>query len=245
MRVVSVSLLLLLVAPSLRDAESPKATLERAVRACGGPARMARLRIVRATLRVILHMNEKDVVVTGSTTLELPGRLRTEWRLPDGSVILNVLDGESGWVRMVGGTRLLPLHGDALEILQEEVYASYVETLMPLLNETDFTLTTLGESTVNGQPVVGIRVVAKGHKDIELYFDRASHLLVKVARMARGTDGREVRQEAFYSDYRTVPDGPRQPFKARIEQNGKKCQEMEVTEVQLLDRLDDATFARP
>src|SRR5437016_4035413 len=81
----------------------------------------------------------------------------------------------------------------ALKAFQEEFYSVNVEMLAPLLKEKAYTLSTLDEIKVDGKPAVGVKVSAKGHRDIELYFDKESHLPVKTVRFSIDP---ETRKEA-------------------------------------------------
>lgn len=236
-----VSLLVLGLVPSLlRAEEEPKVTLQRAIKAAGGEEKLSRLRQARAKVKGSILVGEPPIHFTGSVVLSLPGRMRTEWVMDGGTQSAWVLDGETGWVRT---DKTRTLDGSRLDDLKEEVYASNVETLLPLLNDKGYTLTPLGESKVEGETVIGVHVTSKGHKDIDLYFGRAAGLLLKLTRSVN-EGNREVRQETFYSDFRDV-GGPKQPLKVRVERDGKKYLEMEITDVRLLDRLDASEFAKP
>ena len=50
--------------------------------------------------------------------------------------------------------------------------------------------------------------------------------------------------ETFYRDYRDV-EGIPQPMKHALTHDGKKFIDMEITQVQFLERIDEAAFAKP
>jgi hypothetical protein len=92
---------------------------------------------------------------------------------------------------------------------------------------------------------VGVKVSSKGHRDVTLYFDKGSGLLVKTERRALDPKSKqEVPEERVISDYRDL-DGLQSPRKAVVTMDGKKVMEAEATEVKFLDKLDDSVFARP
>ena len=57
---------------------------------------------------------------------------------------------------------------------QQRIYLSQV---LPLTDKT-YPLTGAGEAKVNDRPAVGVKVTARGHRDVTLYFDKESGLLL-------------------------------------------------------------------
>ena len=138
----------------------------------------------------------------------------------------------------------MELKGEELDEVKEELHVEYVQTLVPLLKDKAYTLNALGEIKIHDRPAVGIRVTSKGHKDVNLYFDKATGLLTKSERRALNDNKMEVSEETFYGDYKDV-DGVKVPMKVVVHHDGKKYVEMEITEQRFLDQLDDSEFARP
>src|SRR5262249_42906960 len=133
------------------------------------------------------------------------GQLKTDLRfeLKDQKVrILQVVNGDKAW-RSDNG-RTLEAKGDALTHLREGLYAMQVETLLPLLTDTSYQCSSLGESKVNGGAAVGVKVARAGRKDVRIYFDKENGLLVKSERQSPEFDGKEVLRESFFSDYKPV-----------------------------------------
>jgi hypothetical protein len=88
-------------------------------------------------------------------------------------------------------------------------------------------------------------VTSEGHKDLSLYFDRASGLLVKVERQALDSQTmEEVAEERILQDYQDV-EGIKAPKRVLINRAGKKFVEAEVIEVKMLEKVDDSEFAKP
>jgi hypothetical protein len=138
----------------------------------------------------------------------------------------------------------MDLKGEELDNHKEELHAEQVQTLVPLLKNKAFTLHSLGEIKVNDRAAVGVRVVSRGHKDVNLYFDRKTSLLAKVERRTLDDAGKEITEETILSDYKDV-DGIKVPMKAVIHHDGKKFLETETTEFRFLDQIDASEFARP
>jgi len=118
------------------------------------------------------------------------------------------------------------------------------------LREKDLNLSLLAEAKVENRPVDGIKVVAKGHQDVSLYFDRETGLLVKLERrrkipaIRKEAIEKESMEERILSDYRPV-DGVQSPRKTVIYLDGKRLMDAEVVDVKFLEKLDDSVFARP
>jgi hypothetical protein len=108
-----------------------------------------------------------------------------------------------------------------------------------------FELAPLPDILVEGKPAAGIRVRSRGHKDINLYFDKKTYLLVK---LQRRTDdpmiGEEVNEERIITEYQDV-QGIKTTKKSVIFRDGKKYLDMEVVEAKYLEKVDDREFVKP
>src|SRR5207253_9470400 len=106
-----------------------------------------------------------------------------------------------------------------------------------------FDLTTLGESKVNDKPVVGVKVAAENHRELKMFFDKESSLLLKTEHTL-DESGKEVVQEEYYSDYKEI-EGYQRPRKLVVFRQGKKILEAELVEVTYLDKVDETLFTKP
>ena len=156
---------------------------------------------------------------------------------------ITVINDGKAWRKMNGDG--MALDGDQLEEAKEEVYGAWVSTVLPLKNK-GFTITSLGDSKVDGHSVAGIKVAHKGHRDISLFFDKDTGLLVKTERKVKDVQGGgdEVNQETLYSDYKEV-DGTKYPAKVTIKREGKKYIEQENSDMKVSDKLDPKLFTEP
>src|SRR5436853_6227629 len=104
--------------------------------------------------------------------------------------------------------------------MKEQKYAEDLDRL-GFLNEKGMELSALDETKVDGKPAVGVRVKSKGHRDVQLYFDKSSGLLVK--RQYKVLDpgsGQEVSQEVVFGDYQDK-DGVKHYRKIAAYRDGK------------------------
>jgi outer membrane lipoprotein-sorting protein len=222
-----------------------RGVIEKAVKAAGGADKLAKLKASKAKFKGTGKFEGVTVALTGEVTLQLPGQMRLEVQAEaqgQNVTLLYVLNGGKGWLSVLGET--MELKGEELEDQKEGLYAEHVQTLVPLLKDKAFTLDPLGEVKVNGRDAVGVKVVSKGHKDVNLYFDKATGLLTKMERRALDDAQQEFTEETFYSDHKDV-EGVQVPRKVVVRHDGQEFMEMEVTEYSFLDRIDDSEFARP
>jgi hypothetical protein len=237
--------LALTAAGSLRAGENPRAVLEKAVKAHGGEQKLARLQAVRMKSTGTVQVNGAAARFTADSCSRLPDRSKVTLLLEIGDVkltLVQVLNGKRAWSNLEGETE--ELGGERLAEQQARMHLSHVCSLLPLLKDRNFTLSPLGEVKVNDRPAVGVRAEHKGQKDINLYFDRDSGLLLKSERRGLDLNQKEVTRETFYSAYREV-EGLRQAMKLLIHHDGQRYMEMEITELTCEDSIDDGEFARP
>jgi hypothetical protein len=224
--------------------EEARDVIEQAIRAQGGPAALERTARMVRTAKGRLSSFGADSPFTNEIVAELPDRCRWTFHLElkDGQKlrVLLVIDKDKGW-RASGGVAK-ELGKEELDDLREEAYAAWVSTLLPLRDQR-FTLSPLPEADVEGRKAAGVRVSSKARGDVQLYFDKQTHLLLKVARQAREA-GLDTLKEYRFSDYKDF-DGVKLPTREVDFANGKKIAEVTVTGYQFPKTLDENAFGRP
>jgi len=152
-----------------------------------------------------------------------------------------VFNGKEGWLNVNG----MDIKIDKLqEALKEGAYMIQVGQLTALKGK-GFELSLVGEDKVNDRAVVGVRVAKKGHKDINLYFDKKTWLLAKIEhRTYDFTTQQEVKEERIINEYKDV-DGRPMPKKVEVKRDDKKLLEAEITDITFVDKFDDSEFAKP
>ena len=117
-----------------------------------------------------------------------------------------------------------------------------VVRLLPLLKDKGFELSPIGEVQVAGKPAVGVRVSKKGAKDVSLFFDKTSGLMVKVEHRATDANsGQEVAEERIVLEYQQVAGAPAAK-KVLMNRDGKKFMEVEILEIKFPDTIDENEF---
>jgi acetyl esterase/lipase len=230
----------------LAGEEEARAIIAKAVKAHGGAEHLARLKAVRVRAGGSITANKAGVEFTYQTVWQSPGRLRNVLQMPVGNqklTVIQILDGDRGWASVNGLTT--PLDEKRLGEMKAQAHVRRLLPLTPLLEDKAYRLTALDETTVNDRPALGVKVAAKGQRDVRLYFDKETGLLVKVERQAldEGTM-KEVRQEQFLSDFGDR-DGLKTERKQVWHRDGKKVLEMTFTEIKYPEKIDAAEFADP
>jgi hypothetical protein len=238
--------LLLMAAGASRsdDAAAARKLVDRAMQAQGGEALLRRFPATTGHLKGTFHGFGDKLAFTGEFAAQGHDRhkfvLEAEAR---GQKIrlVHVLNRNKGWFKLNDDTE--ELDKEELAEAQEEAYAGWVCTLVPL-KEREFTLTPLGEVKVGQRAAQGVRVSPRGRREVNLFFDQKTGLLVKTEARVKDDGGQEVTEETLLNDYRDV-QGTRQAMRIVIRRDGQPYLEAELTSCQLVERLDDSVFARP
>jgi hypothetical protein len=227
------------------DGATARALVDKAVQAQGGEAQLAKWPAATAKVKGTFHGLGAAVAFTGEVAVQGPDRQKIDIEAEaDGQKfrLVHVLNGDKGWVRFNDDTE--EMDKEELAEAQEEAYAEWVTTLVPLKDKA-FTLAPAGEVNVEKRPALGVRVSRKGRRDVNLYFDKETGLLVKTeSRVKDEQSGQEVTEETLLSDYKEV-QGTKQAMKFTVRRDGKPYLEGEITECRLAEKLDDGVFAKP
>jgi hypothetical protein len=237
-------------APSVgyaQDKES-EAIIDKAIKAHGGADKLAALDKA-ATIRAKgnIEFMEMKLDFTLEAFVQPPGKSKAVIQLSLNGMqfeIIQVFDGDKGWNSVAGQVK-----DSEKEEIDENKHTTYIESvsnLLTLKKNKGFQLSSLGEAKVNDVPCVGVQVKKDGQRDVNLYFDKKSFLLLKSEYRALDPfTKQEVNQEKFFSDYKELVPGVKAAGKHLILNDGKRFMEVEVTDITSVDRHDDSIFAKP
>jgi hypothetical protein len=197
---------------ALRGADDPRALVERALNAMGGPELVKLQFASRAKVKgnIRAGRGELEISFEGEVVAQSDGRMRLTQRIERGErkiEIVTVVDGTRSW-RSIDGT-VTDFSPDELREVGKYPYREKVTGLTDLLTDKGFTLTVLDEpATVAGLPAIAMKVSSKGQDDMTLYFDKETGLRVKCRYQtkAKGED-RDAWHETTLTDYREVVQG--------------------------------------
>ena len=226
------------------DREVALETVDQAIKAHGGEATLNRALTFVRTASGTLHTFAKPLPFKDQLTVQLPERFRSSVEVGEQDTkfrLVVVINKDTGWQQSGGAT--MELTKERLGELREEAYVLYLTTLTPLKKDSGMELTPLPEGKVNDAPVIGIKVSQKGHADSKLYFDKNTHLLVKIERRVTEA-GLLVTKEYLYSDHKNF-GGVKLPGKMIESMNGRKVSEVSSFNYQFPNRAEESAFGKP
>ncbi len=248
-RCVSLTLCVIFLAAGSVQADDQaemKALIDKAIKARGGEAKLAKFKAETFTFKGKIHFDGNGIDITGEAAFQVPTRSRIQIEgTIDGNKfkMIQVVDGDKGWVHNEGKTEAMDK--DTLVEEKESLHAGLVDRLISLKDKS-LQLSPLGEAKVGDRTAVGVRVSHKGRRDINLFFDKEKGFLLKRERQGKDfmMGGKEFSEELFYSDYKEV-EGVQIAMKLVMKRDGKDYVAAELTEVTLAEKLEDNLFAKP
>ncbi len=228
----------LTLTPATYAQDGARAVIEKAIQASGGAATLDKYPAGRLKVKGSALLQGNDVPFTSQTVYQLPDRVRSTFEISTKGMRQSVTQIQNGErVGMyVGGLEQQVPQSQARE-MQIALYVQNLVRLTPLLKDKRYKLSALGEKSVEGQTAVGVRVAAEGHKDVSLYFDKQSGLLVMLERPGFDAQGKPADVQEYYRDYRDAA-GLKYPGKTAVHHNGKRYLESETVEFQPLERVN-------
>jgi hypothetical protein len=229
-------------APAQDDA---KAILDKAVKVHGGSEKLGKIKLQQSKAKGNVESAAGLLDFTQESTVQHPNKFKEVVHVNvNGQQIdvTTIYNGKEGWINVMGQT--MPLEGDLLEAVKDSIDTLALARLA-FTGGQDFELTALGESKVNDKPSAGVKVARKGHKDVNLYFDKGTGLLSKIEhRVKDPMGGQEVTEERIILEYQDV-DGMKVGKKVTVNRDGKKYMDAEVTDIKFFDKADDSAFEKP
>lgn len=222
-----------------------KEIIEKAIKAHGGADNLAKFKAVKMKGKGTIDLLGNEVEFTADIQNLLPDKTHAEIRFDVGGqqlTVTQIFNGKKGWIATNDVSK--EAEEDELKSLRNDAHANYLESILPLRDDKSLTVKSIGREKVNDKLAFGLKVTAKDRGEVKLYFDKDSGLLVKQQRKTKGPEEGEVEAESYYSAYKAF-SGVQQAMKQLVHHDGKKYLEFEVTDVKMLEKLDDSTFEQP
>jgi hypothetical protein len=239
----ALSAILIGVAPL--GADEPAAIIDKALAAHGGADKVAAFKAAVWTCKGSIALLVAPAPCTVEWAVEFPSRKKEIVELDIKGVksaFTRALDGEKGWLNL--GIQPADMEPDDLAEAKEQLYATWVQMLVTV-RDPALKLSALPEAKVRDRPAVGVRVACRDRRDIDLYFDKQTHLRVRsVTKVKDDVTGVEVEQETLYSDEKDFA-GVKHPTRLIIRRAGKVFLDVQVVGFKALDKLAPAVFAKP
>jgi hypothetical protein len=225
--------------------DEPRAIIDKAIKAHGGAKKLASIKAVqlKAKGKIVSPM---EIPFTIEISTQKPDKLKANIDIEVGGMnitIVQVVNGKKGWANIMGTTK--ELDDKELSEAQEQFHVEEVSNLVALKGK-DYKLSLLGEAKVKDKDAIGVQVTKKDRRDVNLYFDKTSHMLLKAEyRTFDQFSKQEVTQEKFYLEYKDV-NGMKTPGKMVLNNDGKLFMNLEITEVTPMEEPFEASvFAKP
>lgn len=230
-----------LIIYSVRGDEDAKLReiVKRAIKAHGGAENLEKLKASVTKIKGKLL----DLEYTAQSAIQLPDRWRTEAESKQGKFV-QVLNGDKGWIQF--GVLSRECSPEEMAEIKEQFNATCISHLS-VLTDKSYKLSALGEETIDGHPAIGVRVEYENFREVNLYFDKESYLLLKMQARIRDPlrGGLEFTADTLYSDYKEV-DGVMTAHKFTVKYAGKVYNEGEIIEAHYSEKLDDSVaFNKP
>ena len=238
------SALVLSVNTLFAQEDKAKAVIESAIKAHGGAKNLNKLKASEGDFDGTITIFDMPMKFSGSMVTEAPDKMALNISIDIGGAnqnIKQIVNGET-IIMLVGGEKQDVTDEMKKELKQGPLMAEATR-LTPLLDGQRYTLKVEGEDDVDGKPATVLSVSSKELKEVKLYFDKTTNLLVKTKRDSLNpTSDEAVVETSMLSDYK-MTDGIMTPMKTVVEHDGKDFMTMMMKTVKIMEKAPAASFA--
>src|SRR5262249_16216914 len=155
------------------DQADCKPLLEKAVKAMGGEAKLAKLQFGSWKAKITGQENGREIVLTQEGTWKDGDKYKMDVEAQFGGQTkkaLLVLNGESGWAEDGDKTEDAPK--EIVAFIRNVIYTLRMPTMVTALADKEFKLSPLGEVKVGESDAAGLRISHKNFKDASFFFNK-------------------------------------------------------------------------
>lgn len=228
---------------ALRADDKANEIVKQGIAARGGAEKLSKIKGYKESSKGTISVNGMDIDFTAETTAAPPTKMKTNLKMEIGGMthaVEVVFNGDS-LKRTIDGMTV-PLQEGEKEDGKQRMELAYAMRLTPLLEDKAFQLKSLEDAKVDGKDANVVLVSGKDLKDAKFYFDKGTHLLLKLEYEGLGPSGAKGKQEMALGEYKEF-DGIKQPTKLVVSSDGTKFLEQMLTEYKTLEKVDDKDFA--
>lgn len=229
------------------DQADLQALVSKAIKAHGGEENLGKFKAITVKMKGTVNTNGMAIDFTADVSYQMPAQLKNATDVEVNGMkftVVQVYNGDKGWVKV--NDNVMEMEKDAVTEAREQLHAQWItSTLLPLKDKA-YKLTSAGEMKIDGKEAVGLLASHKDYRDITLFFDKKTGLLLKGEWRAKDfqNGGQEYTAENFYSDYKDF-GSVRRATKLKQKRDAKDFLEVEFTDYQGHEKLDDSVFAKP
>src|SRR5262245_507178 len=228
--------------------DKAEAVVKKAIEAHGGADTLNKYMASKYTVKGEIDVQGTATEFTGAMANAVPGKFRMNIDLEVMGMkisVTQVLNGDKAKRTVKVGDMVIPQEVEKDEMKMGQA-GQAAQKLTPLLDAKAFTIRAADDEDVNGKKAaVGVATPKAIDKEIKLYFDKESGLLVKTGHKGLGPgDGgarSEVYQESYLSEFKKV-SGVQVPTKIVLHHDGKKFMTANMSDYEVLEKIDDKEF---
>jgi outer membrane lipoprotein-sorting protein len=243
--VVAFGLVLAVAAQARADDQADiKAVVDKAIKSMGGEAQLAKLKAATFKGKGNFQEGGQEITFAYDGALQGTDKYRMEMDATINGMnmkIVMVLNGDKGWGKHMDQVEDLP--AEVRTIMTDALYAIRLPHVLPSLKDPAFTVSHLGEMKVGDRQAVGLHVVRKERRDVNIFFDKETGQPLKTEVRLTDPQNKEIALESHYSDYKDF-SGLKHFAKITFKADGKEFV-TELTEIQPQEKIDDSTFLKP
>ena len=228
-------------------ADGPKDILIKAIKAHGGEEVLTKYLASQSKNKGKLTLDGiGEVEFTQETAVMMPDKFKE-------TLEVTVMGQKVNVVTLVSGDKIsierngmdVPISDQVKAAMKEAQHRIKVARMVAPVKEKGYELSAAGEIKVEDKLAVGVRVSAKGYKDVTLYFDKTTGLLAKFeGQTVDASTGNDIMEERFVLEYQKNNLGIPSPKKILVKRDGKTFMEAEITEPKMLEKLEDSVFSK-
>ncbi len=218
--------------PSPQSIAQGKQLLARVQQAMGGADKLASIKDSVQMLEMSMDPSAGGLKMKQTIRFVAPNYYRQDQDLPFGKVVAYT-DGKVGWLAnpMQG---LLPMPPDVLKQAQGEMFRRLAGLVLSD-RDTSRTISAVDDHT--------IEIATTDGQSVRIVLDAATGLPTRESYQAPGIGGAQTEVAQTFADWRET-GGFKMPFKAQMEQGGKKIADVTITDYKFNTGLTEAEIGK-
>jgi hypothetical protein len=247
-RLLMSAALVLSLSPGLKAADDPKEIVAKAIKAHGGEEFLTKHKAAQSREKGKITLpGMAETEYSDESAYMLPDKFKQTFEMDIMGmkfVMTALIVGDKVTVEGKVGNMTIDLGDETKEAFKDVPHVLRVMQLVPLVKDKAYKLDLIGDDKVDDKPVVGVRVSAKDQKDVSLFFDKTTGLMLKLEYRTKGPGGAEVVESRITKEYAKDNNGVPYAKKTVVLHDGKTFIESESVEHKYLEKLDDAEFKK-
>jgi hypothetical protein len=229
--------------------EKAEAIVKKGIEAHGGADTLNKYPAAKFTVKGEVAVMGSDVEFSGDMAHVIPGKFKMNLSFEIMNMkffMTQVMNGDKFKRTIKIGDNVVPSDDEDKDEIKIASAEQAAQQLTPLLDAKAFTIRAANDEDVNGKKAAVVVATPKTiDREIKLYFDKESGLLVKTGHKGLGPGGggarSEVYKESYFSEFKKV-NGVQVATKLVQNHDGKKFLTATMSDYEVLEKIDDKEF---